>query len=208
MPTRTPAETARTIARTDPAFRALIRRVGSPPARRSAPVAQRFANLTRSVTYQLLATKAAETIHARVVDLCDGAVTPASIRAAGHDRLRASGLSNAKAAAMLDLAERTLDGRLAPERHGRMSDSEVVAEVVAVRGLGTWSAHMYLMHSLARHDVWPAGDFGVRHGWSLLHDLDEMVTERDLRAFGDSFAGVRSDVAWYCWQAVHLHRGQ
>jgi DNA-3-methyladenine glycosylase II len=64
------------------------------------------------------------------------------------------------------------------------------------------------MHTLARHDVWPAGDLGVRHGWTLIHGLEEMISEGDLRAEGDAFTGVRSDVAWYCWQAVHLSRGQ
>ena len=208
MPRPDPAAAARAIGRADPAFRALVARVGPPPRRRAAPVADRFANLTRSVTYQLLATKAAATIHARVVALCEGEVTPRTILGAGHDRLRAVGLSNAKAAAMLDLAERALDGRLALARHGTMSDVEVTSEVVAVRGLGVWSAHMYLMHTLGRPDVWPTGDFGVRHGWSLLHGLDELVTERALRPLGEPFTGVRSEVAWYCWRAVELERAR
>ena len=208
MPRPDPAASARTIVRADPAFRSLVRRVGPPPPRRTAPVGGRFASLTRSVTYQLLATKAAATIHARVVEVCRGQVTPAAILAAGHDRLRAVGLSNAKAAAMLNLAERTLDGRLALARHGAMSDAAVTAEVVAVRGLGVWSAQMYLMHTLGRADVWPTGDFGVRHGWSLLHGLDEMITERALGPLGDPFAGVRSEVAWYCWRAVELERAR
>jgi DNA-3-methyladenine glycosylase II len=65
---------------------------------------------------------------------------------------------------------------------------------------------MYLMFTLARPDVWPVGDFGVRNGWSMLHGLDEMVTEVQLRELGDVFAGARSSVAWYCWEAVHLSR--
>jgi 3-methyladenine DNA glycosylase/8-oxoguanine DNA glycosylase len=89
-----------------------------------------------------------------------------------------------------------------------MSDHEVLSDVVAVRGIGPWTAQMYLMHTLARHDVWPAGDLGVRNGWSLLHELNELITEVDLRRHGDVFDGVRSDVAWYCWEAVHLSREQ
>jgi DNA-3-methyladenine glycosylase II len=81
--------------------------------------------------------------------------------------LRGVGLSNAKAAAMLDLAERARDGRIHLAQHGRMTDLEVITDVVAVRGIGTWTVQMYLMHTLARHDVWPAGDLGVRNGWSL-----------------------------------------
>lgn len=201
-------EIADTIVKRDRAFKQLIALVGPPPARRSAPVAQRFSTLTRSITYQLLATKAANTIHQRVIDLCDGSVSPESITTTGHAQLRAAGLSNAKAAAMLDLAERTLDGRLQLAHHGKMKDHEVLADVIAVRGVGPWTAQMYLMHTLARHDVWPAGDFGVRNGWSSLHELDEIIIEADLRRAGDVFAGVRSDVAWYCWRAIDLARAK
>jgi DNA-3-methyladenine glycosylase II len=203
-----PSERALDIARRDHAFFDLIERVGPPPRRRSAPVADRFGTLARSITFQLLATKAADTIHQRVIDACGGTVNPDSILKAGHANLRGVGLSNAKAAAMLDLAERARDGRIHLDQHGRMTDLEVITDVVAVRGIGIWTVQMYLMHTLARHDVWPAGDLGVRHGWSLLHQLEEMVTEKDLRGRGDIFEGVRSDVAWYCWQAVHLSRGQ
>jgi DNA-3-methyladenine glycosylase II len=204
----TPQERANIIARRDPSFKKLIKLVGPPPPRRSAPVPDRFSNLARSITFQLLATKAADTIHQRVIDLCKGDVTPESIVVAGHANLRNVGLSNAKAAAMLDLAARASDGRVRLAHHGRMSDDEVLADVVSVRGLGPWTAQMYLMHTLARHNVWPASDLGVRHGWSLVHDLDEMISVADLHAEGDVFDGVRSDVAWYCWEAVHLSRAK
>lgn len=209
MPTPlSPDEIAASIIKRDRAFKKLIKEIGPPPPRRSAPVAQRFPTLARSITYQLLAGKAANTIHQRVIDLCDGHVSAESITSAGHERLRAVGLSNAKAAAMLDLAERTLDGRVQLARHGRMSDHEVLVDVVAVRGVGPWTAQMYLMHTLARHDVWPAGDFGVRNGWSIVHNLDELVSEGELGKEGDAFTGVRSDVAWYCWEAVGLSRAK
>jgi DNA-3-methyladenine glycosylase II len=206
--TLTPKERAVTIGKRDRAFTTLIEIVGPPPARRSSPVAERFSYLARSITYQLLATKAANTIHGRVIELCGGAVTPETIAEAGHANLRAVGLSNAKAAAMLDLSTRVLDGRLQLGRHGRMSDHDVLTDVVAVKGIGPWTAQMYLMHTLARHDVWPAGDLGVRNGWTQVHALDELVSEPDLKRHGEVFAGVRSDVAWYCWEAVHLSRSQ
>ncbi len=204
----TPKERALAISERDGAFTELIEVVGPPPARRSAPVADRFSFLARSITYQLLATKAANTIHGRVIELCGGTVTPDSIAAAGHANLRAVGLSNAKAAAMLDLSARVLDGRLQLARHGRMDDRDVLSDVVTVRGIGPWTAQMYLMHPLARHDIWPAGDLGVRAGWSQLHALDELVSEADLKRHGEVFEGVRSDVAWYCWKAVHLSRSK
>jgi DNA-3-methyladenine glycosylase II len=204
----TPTQRASAIAHLDPSFAIIIDQIGPAPWRRSAPVAQRFSFLARSITYQLLATKAANTIHQRVIDLCGGEVSPESITEAGHVNLRGVGLSNAKAAAMLDLAARALDGRIRLAQHGRMSDHDVLLDVVAVRGIGEWTAQMYLMHTLGRHDVWPSGDLGVRNGWTLIHGLDELVTEKDLRSHGDTFEGVRSDVAWYCWQAVHLSRAQ
>jgi 3-methyladenine DNA glycosylase/8-oxoguanine DNA glycosylase len=204
----TPEERAKIIARRDPSFKKLIKVVGPPPPRRNARVDSRFPNLTRSITFQLLATKAADTIHQRVIDLCEGSVSPESIIVAGHANLRGVGLSNAKAAAMLDLAARAGDGRVRFAHHGRMSDDDVLEEVVSVRGLGPWTAQMYLMHTLGRHDIWPSSDLGVRHGWSLIHNLDEMISVKHLHNEGAVFEGVRSDVAWYCWEAVHLSRSK
>lgn len=203
---RNASQVATFIVRRDPAFRTLVRSVGPPPTRRSAKVEQRFGHLARSITFQLLATQAAATIHARVEALCNDEVSPAAILRAGHDRLRAAGLSNAKAAAMLDLARRTSDGELRLERHGRLDDDAVLREVVAVRGVGPWTAQMYLMHTLARRDVWPVGDYGVRAGWSVLHGHHDTIDARALAGEGERFLGERSAVAWYCWRAVELSR--
>jgi DNA-3-methyladenine glycosylase II len=200
------ADIAADIARRDRAFRAVVALAGPVPSRRPAPVSDRFPTLISSITSQLLATKAANAIHTRVIEACGGDVTIDSVLGAGPDALRAAGLSRTKAAAMLDLAAHARDGRLRLDRHGRMSDDEVIAEVTKVHGVGPWTTQMYLMHTLGRRDVWPVGDFGVRYGWSLLHDLDEMITEKELRGRGDRFAGMRSDVAWYCWRAVHFER--
>lgn len=194
------------IVQRDRAFSSVVGQIGPVPGRRPAPVAQRFSSLVRSITFQLLATSAANTIHARVVDACDGEVSVESIERAGPDVLRNVGLSRTKAAAMLDLAAHARDGRINLAAHGRMSDEAIIAEVTRVHGVGPWTTQMYLMHTLGRRDVWPVGDLGVRHGWSLVHGLDEMITEKELARCGGRFHGVRSDVAWYCWQAVHLHR--
>lgn len=199
-PTR--EEVARFILERDERFADVVERVGPPPARRGARVDQRFAALTRTITFQLLATKAARTIHERVIACCELEVTPSSILRAGHDQLRAVGLSNAKAAAMIELARRTQLGHVQFERHGRLRDELVQSEVTAVRGLGPWSAQMYLMNALARPDVWPVGDYGVRAGWSRLHQLPEIIDERSLRLAGERFAGQRSALAWYCWRAL------
>ncbi|MFI5051797.1 MAG: DNA-3-methyladenine glycosylase family protein [Acidimicrobiales bacterium] len=203
MATRlSPADTAALIVQRDRAFRRLVAHVGPPPPFRRVRVAARFATLVRSITFQLLATKAANTIHARVHEACGGRVTVDSVLAAGTANLRAVGLSGTKAAAMIDLAEHVADGRVRLGAHGRMSDEDVTREVTAVHGIGPWTAEMYLMFSLGRPDVWPVGDLGVRRGWSLLHGHDEMVSPQELRVAGERFAGVRSGVAWYCWATV------
>jgi len=194
------------IVRRDRAFRGVVKAAGPPPGRRSAPVDDRFASLIGSITSQLLATAAATTIHARVIAACGGEVTIDSVLGAGPATLRAAGLSRTKAAAMIDLAEHARDGRVNLARHGRMTAAQIVTQVTAVHGVGPWTTHMYLMHTLGRRDVWPVGDFGVRYGWSLLHGLDEMITEKELRERGEHFIGVRSDVSWYCWRAVHFER--
>ena len=168
---------------------------------------QRYASIASAITAQLIATRAAKTIHARVVAMCDGDLNADSVLRVGAVELKAAGLTRIKAEAMVALAQDVRDGRVRFERHGRMSDDDVLAEITAVRGIGPWTAQMYLIGPLARPDVWPPGDFGVRHGWTLVHQLDEMISEKDLREAGDAFTGVRSALAWYCWRAVHLHRG-
>lgn len=207
MPAPSRHDVAARIVRSDKAFRDVVRLAGPPPARRNAPVNKRFADLVESIVSQLLATSAANTIHARVVAVCGGAVDEDSILRAGADNLKSAGLSRTKSEAMVELAQHIKDRRIDIARHGRMSDEQVVREVTAVRGIGPWTAQMYLMHTLARRDVWPTGDYGVRAGWSILHDLGPMISEAELREEGERFSGVRSDLAWYCWQAVHFARG-
>ena len=195
-------ETAQFIVARDPAFAPIVAMIGPPPARRRARVDERFSHLVRSISHQLLAIKAAATIHGRVLELVGGEVTTASVLALSVDDLRAAGLSRTKAEAMLQLADYVDGGRVRLARHGYMDDHDVVADVTQVRGIGPWTAQMYLMFTLARHDVWPTGDFGVRHGWSVIHGLDENVGEAELERLGEPFVGARSAVADYCWAAV------
>jgi len=204
----TSSDVAKKIAKVDPAFKQIIRVAGPPPSRRASKVDKRFPSIASSITSQLLATTAAETIHARVVEVCNGSVTEQSIIRAGADKLKSAGLNRTKAEAMVELATMSLDGRIQLQRHGRMTDDEIVREVTAVRGIGPWTAQMYLLFTLARTDVWPIGDYAVRVGWSILHDLEETISEKDLKQAGEPFLGMRSAVAWYCWRAVHFSRNE
>ena len=197
-------ELGKRIVELDPAFGPVVAAVGPPPALRSTPPDERFATLVGSVVAQLLSVKAGDTITDRIVAACGGEITTDAILALSHDELRSTGVSNAKAATIRDLAVHVHTGTLELDRHGRMSDDAVLRELVAVRGIGEWTAHMYLLFTLGRLDVWPVGDLGVRDGWSLLHGIDPMIPARELLGAGEPFRGFRSAVAWYCWRARRL----
>jgi DNA-3-methyladenine glycosylase II len=201
-----PQEIAAQIVKCDRLFAPTVKRVGPPPRRRNAPVSKRFPSLIESITSQLVSIKAADTIFARVKESCGGQVTPQSILESGFQELRECGLSTTKAEAMLDLARRCIDGRVQLDRHAKMTSAEIAKELLAVRGIGPWTAEMYLLFSLSRHDVWPHLDFGVRAGWSIIHKLPEMISVKDLKEQGARFAGVESDAAWYCWRALEHDR--
>jgi DNA-3-methyladenine glycosylase II len=116
--------------------------------------------------------------------------------------LRSAGLSAAKAASIRDLAVRVDAGEVKLARMSRLPDDEIVRELTLVRGIGRWTAEMFLMFQLGRPDVWPVDDLGVRKGYSLIYGLPEMPIARDLDPLGERFRPYRSVVAWYCWRAV------
>jgi len=164
--------------------------------------------LVRAIVFQQLAGNAATAIHNRLLAACDGRVTPDAIDGLDDLELSTCGLSGSKAAAIRDLTVKVDEGTVRLDRHARMDDDAVIADLVQIRGIGTWTAHMYLLGPMGRTDVWPNGDYGVRMGWSLLHDLDPMVTERNLLTAADALAPHRSAVAWYCWQEVGRRRAE
>jgi DNA-3-methyladenine glycosylase II len=134
-------------------------------------------------------------------------LTAESLAAVPDDVLRAAGLSANKLASLRDLASKTLDGTVDLRRMPRLGDEDVVAALVTVRGIGPWTAEMFLIFQLRRLDVWPVGDLGVRQGYGLAWGLDEAPSAKELRPLGDRFRPYRSIAARYCWEAVHLFRG-
>ncbi len=179
------------------------------PPRLRPPELSHFAALVRSVLYQQLAGAAAAAIHGRLVASLGGEVTPEGVAALAPEALRQAGLSAAKAATITDLARKVLDGtvELDPRRIAREPDEEVVARLSTVRGIGRWTAQMFLIFQLRRLDVWPAGDLGVRRGYGLAYGLEAMPSERELEPLGDAFRPYRSVAAWYCWRACELYAG-
>jgi len=166
------------------------------------PRTTHFEALARSILFQQLAGRAAAAIHARFLELFEGPPTPEAVLALPDGRLRSDGLSGSKAAAVRDLAVRIADGTVEAGRLHRLDDEEVIRELVQVRGIGRWTAEMFLMFQLGRLDVWPVDDYGVRNGYARLHRMAEMPTARALAPLGERFRPYRSVAAWYCWRAV------
>lgn len=197
---------AELVARADPELAAFIERAGPYAPRPGQGGA--FESLSRAIVYQQLATRAAAAIHARFVAAVGGRVTAGAILATEPERLRAAGLSGAKTTSLLDLAAKTSDGTIPLEGIEALPDDEIIVRLTAVRGIGRWTAEMFLLFELRRPDVWPVDDLGVRHGWSLVHGLAATISAKALQPEGDRFRPRRSTVALYCWHAVHVERGQ
>ena len=187
--------------RADPAFASVVAAAG--PFAPRPPSGDAFNALVRAITFQQLAGRAATAIHGRLLALFAGAApTPAAVLDTPVDTLRACGLSGAKTAAILDLAAKCADGTVPLAELDRLTDADVVARLSAVRGVGRWTAEMFLLFDLRRPDVWPVGDFAVRKGWALIHGLADMPAPRELDAAGEVLRPHRSAAAWYCWRAL------
>jgi DNA-3-methyladenine glycosylase II len=205
MPRASFATAAAEVARRDRAMAALLKRRG--PFRIAKPTTGHFEALAESILYQQLAGAAARAIHGRFVALFDGALTPEAVLATPELALRGAGLSGAKAVSIRDLAQKVADGTVPLDRIERVPDDEIVTRLSVVRGIGRWTAEMFLIFQLRRFDVWPVDDYGVRQGWTLAHKLPELLTPKQLQAEGDRFRPYRTVVAWLCWEAVHESRG-
>ena len=164
--------------------------------------ADAFGALVRSIHYQQLAGKAATAIHGRFVALFPDSVTPEGVLALPEAKLRGVGLSAAKAASIRDLAAKVADGTVPLAAINRLSDDEIVSRLSVVRGIGRWTAEMFLIFQLRRPDVWPADDFGVRKGFARIYARPELPSPRALMEEGERFRPYRTAAALYCWRAV------
>ena len=202
----THAAAARILAERDPVIARLLDQTGPPKLAR--PTESHFAALVRAVVYQQLAGRAAAAIHGRLIAALDGDVRPETLITLSDESLRAVGLSRNKMASLRDLATKVLDGTvvLSPRGLAAESDDEIIARLSAVRGIGPWTAEMFLLFQLRRLDVWPVGDLGVRRGYGLAWQVPT-PTARELQPLGEVFRPYRSVAAWYCWRAAELYAG-
>jgi 3-methyladenine DNA glycosylase/8-oxoguanine DNA glycosylase len=169
-----------------------------------------YESLLEAIAYQSISGKAAATIFARIKALGSNGLcpTPAEILAVSNQKLREAGLSGAKAAAMKDLAQKTIDGVVPTlEAAGQLSDEELVERLISVRGIGAWTVEMFLIFRLGRPDVLPIHDYGVQKGFALTYGKKEIPKPRELAAFGERWRPYRTVASWYMWRAVE-HYGK
>ncbi len=194
---------ARHLSSCDPVMNLLVHTHG--PCGLTADPATPFAALVRAITHQQLHGKAAATILGR---LCarfprQRMPTPAELLKVPVEALRADGFSGSKAAALHDLAAKTLAGVVPTTRVlAALSDDEIITRLIAVRGVGRWTVEMMLMSRLGRPDVWPTDDFGVRNGYAIAYGLPIMPTAKVLLPLGELYRPWRSAAAWYLWRAA------
>lgn len=190
----------RHLRRRDTVLKRLIQSVGGCTLRRDT---DRFQALVRSIIAQQISTRAAASIHARLKStLVSTGVTPQSILGAEPETLRAAGLSTNKVLALTDLARHVHSGALPLERVHRWSDEKVIEALVPVRGIGRWTAEMFLIFSLGRLDVLPVGDYGLRAGVRLHYALDELPSVQELAALAEPWRPYRSIATWYVWKSL------
>jgi DNA-3-methyladenine glycosylase II len=189
------------LHKVDPVLGKLIDRVGKFDWRRREDP---YLALVRAILFQQLAGPAASAIMRRFFGYYgdeDIAPSPKQILETTDEQLRSVGVSRQKAGYLRDLALHIVEGRLDLEAMPGLSEEEVTKQITAVKGLGEWSAHMFLMFHLGRPDVMPVGDLGVRNGMKIVYGLEEPPTPKDALKIGEPWAPYRSVGSWYMWRA-------
>jgi DNA-3-methyladenine glycosylase II len=212
---KSPSTARRELSAADPTMAALIERVGEIDLatrlrrRKETRPTDAYGALLRAIVGQQLSTKAARTIYGRVLELFDGATpSPELLLAAREADLRAAGLSGRKVEYIRDLAAHVQSGELELERLDELSDEEVIEEIVAVRGLGLWTAEMFLLFHLERPDVLSGGDLGIRKAVQIEYGLDEVPTPQRVLEIGEAWRPHRSLASLYLWESLAAVPGE
>ena len=208
------AKARKALAAADPTMGALIERIGPIDIatrlqrRKEERPNDAYGALLRAIVGQQLSTKAARTIYLRVLDLFNGKTpSPEQLLEAREEDLRAAGLSGRKTEYVRDLAAHVLAGELELDRLEELSDEDVIAEIVAVRGLGQWTAEMFLLFHLERPDVLSGGDLGIRKAIQIEYDLGEMPPPKRVIEIGEPWRPHRSLASLYLWESLAVVPG-
>jgi len=192
------------LRRADPVMKAVIRKAGPYTVK---PRRDRFYMLVASIISKQISGSAARSIRQRLLDnLAPEKLSPESLSRLTPEVLRTLGLSSQKASYMLDLANRVRTGELRLDKMGRLSDEKVIEELVKVKGIGVWTAQMFLMFSLGRLDVFPHGDLGVRTAMKTLYGLGELPDKETSQKIATIWRPYASIASWYCWRSLEFKK--
>jgi len=190
------------LRRADPVLKEVIRQAGPFALKLKR---DRFQALVSSILSQQISGKAADAIKRKFLDYVGPeGMTPRFISTLGVEDLRTVGLSRQKASYILDLAQRVHEGTLPLEHLAGLSDDAVVESLIEVKGIGVWTAHMFLIFSLGRLDVMPHGDYGVRSAIQKLYGLDELPNRQTCDRIAEPWRPYASIAAWYCWRSLEF----
>jgi DNA-3-methyladenine glycosylase II len=189
------------LKQSDPVLRAIIERVGPCRMKFDDP---EFCNLAEAIVYQQLNGKAAATIFERFAALAGEPLTPEGILKLSDEQLRGVGLSKQKSAYLKDLSAKTAAGLLDFARLPDLSDEEVIEHLTQVKGIGEWTAHMFLMFSLRRPNVLPTGDYGVQMAIKKHYKKRKLPKPKDMEKIAKAWEPYRSVACWYMWRSLDI----
>jgi DNA-3-methyladenine glycosylase II len=189
------------LKKSDPVLRAIIEKVGPYRMSYGEPT---FHHLAESILYQQLNGKAAATIFKRFTDAAGDPLTPEGILRLSDTQMRAVGLSKQKTSYLRDLAAKTKDGLLEFEKLSALSDDDVIKHLVQVKGVGVWTAHMFLMFTLRRPDILPTGDYGIQVALKKHYRKRKLPKPKDMEKIAKSWAPYRSVACWYLWRSLDI----
>ena len=187
------------LRKADPVMRAIIDQVGAYQIQFRDPD---FETLVKSIVYQQLSGRVAGVIFGRVTDAAGGRLTPESILKLRPVRMRTLGLSGQKTAYIRDLARHTRDGRVAFEELARLPDEAVIERLTEVKGIGVWTAHMFLIFALRRPNVLPTGDLGIRNAIRKAYGLLELPKPAEMETLSEPWRPYRTVASWYLWRSL------
>ena len=188
----------RALAKKDPVMAAIIKRH---PKVFMVRRGEAFMTLARAICGQQISVKAAQSVWNRVCD-CVGEITPRNVLQRKRPQLRACGLSDRKTEYIADLAQHFVDGKIHARNWPQMSDEEIIAELTDVRGIGRWTAEMFLMFNLLRPDVFPLDDLGLQKGIRVNYFKGRKISLGRMRKLGETWRPWRSVATWYLWRSL------
>jgi len=189
------------LKKSDPVMRTIIESVGPCRMEYGEPT---FHSLAESIIYQQLNGKAAETIFKRFTDAAGTPLTPEGILKLTEQQMRAVGLSKQKSSYLRDMAQKTQSGSLNFEKLADMTEADIIAHLTQVKGIGVWTAHMFLMFTMRRPDVLPTGDYGIQVAMKKHYRKRKLPKPKDMEKIAKAWSPYRSVACWYLWRSLDI----